>query len=84
MHLVGVVTAAGLAEWLAREPGAPVWRAARRVAATLRCDDSMERAAELLADSAVAFVPVLDDGGAFVGLVNRRQVLEAFRVARSA
>ncbi len=83
-HLVGVVTAAALAEWLAREPRAPVWRAARRVAATLRCEDSMERAAELLADSEVAFVPVLDDGGAFVGLVNRRQVLEAFRVARSA
>ncbi len=83
LRLVGVVAPAGLAEWLSREPDAPIARAALPVPPTLRGEDSMERAAELLADSAVGFVPMLDDAGRLVGVVNRRQVLEAFRAARS-
>jgi CIC family chloride channel protein len=83
-RLVGAVTAAHLAEWLSREPNAPIWRIARKITPTLSRDDSMERAAELLADSTLAFVPMLDDAGALLGVVNRRQVLEAFRAARSA
>ncbi len=83
-RLVGVVAAAALAEWLVRDPAAPVARAAQATTTTLREDDSMERAAELLADSPLGFVPLLDGAGMLVGLVNRRQVLEAFRGARSA
>lgn len=82
-RLVGVVPAACLAEWLNRKPGAPIWCAARKMPAALGCEDSMERAADLLVDSTLVFVPVLDETGAFVGLVSRRQVLEAFRAARS-
>ncbi len=45
-RLVGVLATPRLAEWLSREPNAPIRRAAQTVPPTLRGDDSMERAAD--------------------------------------
>jgi CBS domain-containing protein len=51
----------------------------KSVLATLQPDESLERAADLLADSAVGLLPVVSSNGSLLGIVTRRDVLNAFR-----
>jgi CIC family chloride channel protein len=81
--LVGVVPAAALVAWLARDPQAAVAAAMQPPPAAMRVDDSLERAADLLVAPEIAFVPVADAAGRLVGIVTRREVLDAYRSVRA-
>jgi CBS domain-containing protein len=68
-------------EHLRTEPRAPIESIARATE-TLVPDDSFERAATLLADPGIAALPVADPAThAFIGMITRRDVLEAYRSA---
>lgn len=78
---VGIVPLADLIEHLRTEPLAPIGTIARKTE-KLRPDDSFERAATLLADATVPAVPIEDPKTKrFIGIVTRRDVLEAYRSA---
>ncbi|MGH7684257.1 MAG: CBS domain-containing protein, partial [Vulcanimicrobiaceae bacterium] len=78
---VGIVTLADLIERVRTEPLLPIGNIARQTPA-LTPEDSFERAATLLADEDVHALPVESpDDGQFIGMVTRRDVLEAYRSA---
>jgi len=76
---VGIVTGAELASHVVSAPDASMGQLAKSVLATLKPDESLERAADLLADSAVGLLPVVSSDGSLSGIVTRRDVLNAFR-----
>jgi len=78
---LGIVTLANLLEHVRTEPLLPIGRIAQP-APTLTPDDSLERAATLLADHDVHVLPVESpETHQFLGMVTRRDVLEAYRSA---
>jgi len=78
-HVVGIVTLADLIEHVRTEPLRPIGTIAHPTP-TLNPNDSFERAATLLADHDVHALPVVKpDTQEFIGLVTRRDVLEAYR-----
>jgi CIC family chloride channel protein len=78
-RLLGMVTATDLAWHQIHAPESPVGGFARPTTAVLRSAESLERAADLLADDGVALLPITDDGGRLTGIVTRRDVLDAYR-----
>jgi CIC family chloride channel protein len=78
---LGIVTLANLLEHVRTEPLLPIGRIAQPTP-TLTPDDSLERAATLLADHDVHVLPVESpETHQFLGMVTRRDVLEAYRSA---
>jgi CIC family chloride channel protein len=80
-NLVGIVDAGRLAAAAAQLPNEPIASLAHSPAAVLQGDDTLERAADLLVDPAVALLPVVADDGGFLGVVTRTDVLAAYRSA---
>ena len=76
---VGMVTASDVAAALLVDPDAPVGRLAQPAAARLTSDDTLEQAAVALADPQTPLLPVTDSVGKLVGILTRRDVLEAYR-----
>ncbi|HTX03515.1 MAG TPA: chloride channel protein [Candidatus Acidoferrales bacterium] len=80
-HCIGIVPFPDFIEHLRSEPHAPIDSIARPTE-TLVPEDSFERAATLLADPGIAALPVSDPTtGNFIGMITRRDVLEAYRSA---
>lgn len=78
---IGIVTLADLIEHVRTQPLLPIGRIARQTP-TLSPADSFERAATLLADQDVHALPVESpETRKFIGMVTRRDVLEAYRGA---
>ena len=78
--LLGVVTAGELGWHAVRSPEAPIASFVRPAAATLIATETLERAADLLADAAISLLPIVStDDGRLTGIVTRRDVLDAYR-----
>ena len=78
--LVGVVSVADLAWHAAHEPLTSVGSIAPAARATLLSNETLERAADLMADPAIALLPIVEDGSQrLVAIVTRRDVLDAYR-----
>jgi chloride channel protein, CIC family len=78
---IGIVPFPDFIEHLRSEPHAPIDSIARTTE-TLVPDDSFERAATLLANPGIAALPVEDPATHnFIGMITRRDVLEAYRSA---
>jgi CIC family chloride channel protein len=76
---VGIVTAADLAWQVATGPDATIEQLVQSITTTLAPDESLERAADLLADAAVGLLPVISPDAHLLGIVTRRDVLNAYR-----
>jgi CBS domain-containing protein len=50
----------------------------QRITTTLAPDESLERAADLMADAAVGLLPVTSPDARLLGIVKRRDVLNAY------
>jgi CIC family chloride channel protein len=72
---VGIVTAADLAWQVASGPDATIEQLVQSITTTLAPDESLERAADLLADAAVGLLPVISSDAHLLGIVTRRDVL---------
>lgn len=82
-RLIGTITASHLAAELLRNPQATAASAAKPPGATLSPDDTLERAATLMANAETPLLPVCDpESGDMRGIVTRRDVLDAYRSAR--
>lgn len=79
-RFLGIVTAADLAAAIAAERGsesiATIMQASTEV---LKPDDTVERAATLLAEEAMPLLPVVNADDVLLGIVTRRDVLQAYR-----
>ncbi len=79
-HFVGIVTSAELASAVSSGNGAqPVHTIVRTATEFLRPEDTVERAATLMAEASTPLLPVVDVGDHLVGIVTRRDVLQAYR-----
>ncbi len=79
-HFEGIVTSADLAAAMADGRSAdPVRTILRPGKEVLRPNDAVERAATLMAEEAVPLLPVVNDDETLVGIVTRRDVLQAYR-----
>ncbi len=79
-RFVGIVTSADLARALAEGRGSNrVSSILQTMSHVLHGDDTVERAATLMADAPVPLLPVLDSEEHLLGIVTRRDVLQAYR-----
>jgi CIC family chloride channel protein len=80
-RFIGIVTSADLAVAVAEGRGAsPVSTLVRTMSDVLHPDDAVERAATLMADDQYPLLPVVDPSDDhLVGIVTRRDVLQAYR-----
>jgi len=76
---VGIVSGADLAWQVASGPDATIEQLVQTIATSLAPDESLERAADLMADSAVGLLPVVSPDAHLLGIVTRRDVLNAYR-----
>jgi len=76
---VGIVSGADLAWQVASAPDATIRQLVQSITTTLEPDESLERAADLMADSAVGLLPVVSPEAHLLGIVTRRDVLNAYR-----
>jgi CIC family chloride channel protein len=76
---VGIVSGADLAWQVASAPDATIRQLVQSITTTLEPDESLERAADLMADSAVGLLPVVSPDAHLLGIVTRRDVLNAYR-----
>ena len=83
-RLVGTVSVSALAQAAIEDPRIPVGALPHHGTATVYRTDPLERAADLLADSSVAMLPVLDENEQVVGVLTRRLVLDAYRSVRAS
>ena len=75
-----MVTAGDIAVHLSRYDSGRIADLLRPARATLTPADSLEEAAVALADPATPLLPVIDpQSGALLGIVTRRDVLDAYR-----
>ncbi len=74
---IGAASTATIVATAAREP-ATTMRALAEPAVPLDAEDSLQRAAELLADPAVPLLAVVDPAGIVVGTIARSRLLEAY------
>jgi CIC family chloride channel protein len=80
--IVGVVKLSELAWHVAHEPDMPIGDIAQPVGATLVATETLERAADLMTDPAVALLPIVAAGTTqLTAVVSRRDVLDAYRSA---
>ena len=78
--LVGIVFISDLAWHAAHEPDAPIGTFARPSPETLLSTETLERAADLMADASIPLLPIVAAGSArLVAIVTRRDVLNAYR-----
>ena len=78
--LIGVVSVGDLAWHAAHEPLVQIGRFAHPARETLTSTETLERAADLMADPAIALLPILAAGTSrLVAIVTRRDVLDAYR-----
>jgi chloride channel protein, CIC family len=80
-RFIGIVTSSDLAGALREGKGAaPISSIVQTMSHVLEPDDTVERAATLMADAPVPLLPVVDPNDAhLVGIVTRRDVLQAYR-----
>lgn len=79
-RFAGMVTAGDIAVHLSRYESGRIADLLRPARATLTPADSLEEAAVALADPATPLLPVIDpQSGALLGIVTRRDVLDAYR-----
>jgi CIC family chloride channel protein len=79
-RFVGVVTASDLAAALLTNPQTPAGNLAQAAPMTLGRSDTLEQAAVAMADPQTPLVPVVDpENGALLGILTRRDVLNAYR-----
>jgi CIC family chloride channel protein len=76
---VGIVTGADLAWQVASAPDATIGQLVQTITTTLAPDESLERAADLMADSAVGLLPVVSPDAHLLGIVTRSDILNAYR-----
>jgi CIC family chloride channel protein len=82
--LLGLVLASDLAWHAAHAPLATVGSFMRAVPATVVSGDTLERAADLMADPAVAMLPIVAEGTSrLTAIVTRRDLLDAYRSLKS-
>jgi CIC family chloride channel protein len=78
--LVGIVFISDLAWHAAHEPLATIGSFARPSPETLLSTETLERAADLMADASIPLLPIVAAGSArLVAIVTRRDVLNAYR-----
>ena len=83
--LIGIALANELAWSVTHNPSALVGRVARPATATLVSTETVERAADLMANAQVPLLPVVAKGTArLIAVVTRRDVLDAYRSSTSA
>jgi CIC family chloride channel protein len=78
-RFVGMVTASDVAAALLTQPDLPAGTLAQPAAVTLRSEDTLEQAAVAMAEPQTPLLPVLDTAGKLVGILTRRDVLDAYR-----
>ena len=80
-RFIGIVTSADLARAVAEGRGRErISSLVQPMTHVLHADDTVERAATLMADAPVPLLPVVDpNGGHLLGIVTRRDVLQAYR-----
>ncbi|RTR04518.1 EAL domain-containing protein [Halomonas nitroreducens] len=73
---LGILTERDLVRFVARHPGnAPIGELASRPLLTIRADDALIQARDLLIDQGVRHLAVLDENGHLAGLVGFRDIL---------
>ncbi len=78
--LVGIVTAGDLAWHAAHAPNATIGSFAHPAPQTLVSTETLERAADLMADAAIPLLPIVAAGTShLIAIVTRRDVLDAYR-----
>jgi CIC family chloride channel protein len=84
-RFLGVVLASDIAAELVADPQSTVAHCMRTVPATLSRSDTLEQAAVAMADPEVPLLPIVDTStGRLLGVVTRRDVLNAYRDRVSA
>lgn len=79
-RFIGMVTASDLAGALVTEPHLRIGELVQPAARLLERDDTLEQAAIAMADPQTPLLPVVDpDDGALLGILTRRDVLNAYR-----
>ena len=80
-RFIGIVTSADLARAVAEGRGRErISSLVQPMTHVLHADDTVERAATLMADAPVPLLPVVDpNDGHLLGIVTRRDVLQAYR-----
>lgn len=80
-RFIGIVTSSDLAVAVAEGNGSNrIDSVVRPMNLTLQADDTVERAATLMADDPVPLLPIVDpQSGTLLGIVTRRDVLQAYR-----
>ncbi len=77
---IGMATASDIAGTLVTHPGRRVGDLAQRVPVLLQPDDTLEEAAVAMADPQTPLLPIVDRiGGNLLGIITRRDVLNAYR-----
>jgi CIC family chloride channel protein len=79
--VLGVISARALAAEASHDPHAPITEAMLSQSPVVHMNDSLERAADVLVDPHITLLPVIDGLDQFVGILTRRDVLDAFRSA---
>lgn len=83
-RFAGVVAAGDIGWLMAHEGLQPIGTFAKAVPATLSHAESLERAADLMADPKIAMLPILRADGSLEGIITRRDVLIAYRSSHGA
>lgn len=79
-RFLGVVLASDIAAQLAQDPLQTVAHSMRTIPATLQRADTLEQAAVAMADPEIPMLPIVDpETGKLLGIVTRRDVLNAYR-----
>ena len=76
---VGIVSGTDLAWQIAIAPDATIGQLVQSSTTTLAPNESLERAADLMADSAIGLLAVVSADAHLLGIVTRRDVLNAYR-----
>jgi CIC family chloride channel protein len=84
-ELLGLVLAGDLAWYAVNDANETVGSFMRPVPATLESTETLERAADLMTDPAVSLLPIVEPAsGRLIGVVTRRDVLDAYRSIAAA
>jgi len=78
-RFVGMLTVSDIAAGMLADSDASVGRYVRPAPQTLAPEDSLEYAATAMADPSTPLLPVIGPGGSLLGIITRRDLLEAYR-----
>ncbi len=78
-RFAGIVAAGDLGWLMTHDAAQPIGAFVKAAAASVASTESLERAADLMADPQIAMLPVLHADGSLAGIITRRDVLTAYR-----